>query len=76
MSRCPASWPRRSRRTCLITPDATGSPRGVKEPALRESLRVVSRPLLHAEHLAAPDLGLDVAAPLPADYAAARAAAA
>jgi 23S rRNA pseudouridine1911/1915/1917 synthase len=42
--------------------------RGVREPALRESLRVVTRPLLHAARIAVGDLGLEVEARLPDDY--------
>jgi 23S rRNA pseudouridine1911/1915/1917 synthase len=42
--------------------------RGLKEPALRRALQALARPLLHAERISAPELGLDVAAPLPGDY--------
>ncbi len=42
--------------------------RGVREPALREALAAVGRPLLHALRLAVPALGIDVTAPLPSDY--------
>lgn len=45
--------------------------RGVRDGALRDALRRVARPLLHAERVAVPALGLDVAAPLPDDFAAA-----
>jgi 23S rRNA pseudouridine1911/1915/1917 synthase len=43
--------------------------RGVREPAVRAALAALARPLLHAERLAVPEAGVDVAAPLPADYA-------
>ena len=43
--------------------------RGVKDPAWRRLLREVTRPLLHAERVTVPELGLDVEAPLPDDYA-------
>ncbi|HQQ78139.1 MAG TPA: RluA family pseudouridine synthase [Thermoanaerobaculia bacterium] len=42
--------------------------RGVKDPALRGALRRLSRPLLHAERIAVPEMGIDVASPLPKDY--------
>jgi len=42
--------------------------RGVRDPELRETLRAVGRPLLHAARLEVPELGLDVAARLPEDY--------
>jgi 23S rRNA pseudouridine1911/1915/1917 synthase len=42
--------------------------RGVKDSVRRRVLAAVTRPLLHAERIEIPDLGLDVAAPLPADY--------
>lgn len=42
--------------------------RGLREPRLREALRAVSHPLLHAEGVVVPDLALDVSAPLPEDY--------
>jgi 23S rRNA pseudouridine1911/1915/1917 synthase len=41
---------------------------GVKEPELRRVLASLSRPLLHAARLSVPELGLEVEAPLPADY--------
>ena len=41
---------------------------GVRDPELRRALAAVSRPLLHAERIEVPDLGLDVSAPLPEDY--------
>ncbi len=43
--------------------------KGVRDTALREALRAVPRPLLHAARIAIPELGLDVAAPLPEDFA-------
>jgi 23S rRNA pseudouridine1911/1915/1917 synthase len=42
--------------------------RGVRDPGRRRALQA-KRPLLHAERIAIPALGIDVAAPLPADYA-------
>ena len=42
--------------------------RGVRDPERRRALRA-PRPLLHAERVAIPALGIDVAAPLPADFA-------
>jgi 23S rRNA pseudouridine1911/1915/1917 synthase len=47
--------------------------RGVREPRLREALRGVTHPLLHAARIEVPELGIDVAAPLPPDYEALRA---
>ena len=47
---------------------------GVRDPKWRRALASVRRPLLHAERIAVADLGIDVAAPLPADYAAVLAA--
>ena len=44
--------------------------RGVRDPALRSALAAVAHPLLHAARIAVPSLGIDVEAPLPADYAA------
>jgi 23S rRNA pseudouridine1911/1915/1917 synthase len=41
---------------------------GVREPRLRAALAALSRPLLHAESIAVPELSLAVEAPLPADY--------
>ncbi len=41
---------------------------GVRDGALREALRSIRRPLLHAARIEVPDLGLDVSAPLPEDY--------
>lgn len=43
--------------------------RGVRDPGRRRALQAASRPLLHAERLAIPEVGIDVAAPLPSDYA-------
>jgi 23S rRNA pseudouridine1911/1915/1917 synthase len=43
--------------------------RGVRDPGRRRALQAASRPLLHAERVAIPDLGIEVSAPLPADYA-------
>ena len=45
--------------------------RGVRDPARKRTLAAASRPLLHAERLVIEALGIDVAAPLPEDYAAA-----
>ena len=42
---------------------------GVKEPSLRRVLAALGRPLLHAERISVPELGLEVEAPLPSDYA-------
>jgi 23S rRNA pseudouridine1911/1915/1917 synthase len=41
---------------------------GVRQAGLREALRRVARPLLHAARITVPDLGIDVSAPLPEDY--------
>jgi len=43
--------------------------RGVRERSYRQALAAVQRPLLHAERIEIPDMGIDVAAPLPEDYA-------
>ena len=43
--------------------------RGVRSASRRRALAAVSRPLLHAERVALPDLSVDVSAPLPSDYA-------
>lgn len=43
--------------------------RGVRDPRLRAALGAVGRPLLHAERISVPDLGLDVVAPLLPDHA-------
>ena len=42
--------------------------KGVRDVGLREALRSVERPLLHAARIAIPELGLEVAAPLPEDF--------
>jgi 23S rRNA pseudouridine1911/1915/1917 synthase len=42
--------------------------RGVRDRALREALAGITRPLLHAARIEIPEMGIDVAAPLPADY--------
>jgi 23S rRNA pseudouridine1911/1915/1917 synthase len=42
--------------------------RGVRNIAHRRALRDATHPLLHAERIEIPELGLDIAAPLPADY--------
>ena len=44
--------------------------RGVKDPVLRGALASVAHPMLHAARVVVPALGLDVEAPLPAEYAA------
>jgi 23S rRNA pseudouridine1911/1915/1917 synthase len=41
---------------------------GVRESSRRRALSAVARPLLHAERIAIPALGIDVSAPLPEDY--------
>jgi len=43
--------------------------RGVRVRAHRQALAAVGRPLLHAARIEVPDLDLDVAAPLPQEYA-------
>ncbi len=48
--------------------------RGVRDPGRRRALAAVTRPLLHAERIVIEELGLDVSAPLPEDYAGALAA--
>ena len=40
----------------------------VREPALRHALAQLTRPLLHAERIEIPEMGIDVSAPLPDDY--------
>ena len=40
----------------------------VEEPGLRRALAQLTRPLLHAERIEIPGMGLDVSAPLPGDY--------
>lgn len=42
--------------------------RGVRDRGLREALRRIARPLLHARRVEIPEMGIDVTAPLPADY--------
>ena len=44
--------------------------RGVRDPKLREAFAAVGHPLLHAARIAVATLGVEVEAPLPADYAA------
>lgn len=41
---------------------------GVKTPAHRRALAGVVRPMLHAERIAVPRMGIDVSSPLPSDY--------
>jgi 23S rRNA pseudouridine1911/1915/1917 synthase len=48
--------------------------RGIRDPERRRALAAVSRPLLHAERIVIQELGLDVSAPMPEDYAGALAA--
>ncbi len=43
--------------------------RGVPSGAVRTALAALTRPLLHAERLAVAEAGVDVAAPLPGEYA-------
>ncbi len=43
--------------------------RGVRDLRLRAAFAAVGRPLLHAERISVPDLGLDVVAPLQPDHA-------
>ncbi|HEY6930642.1 MAG TPA: RNA pseudouridine synthase, partial [Thermoanaerobaculia bacterium] len=43
--------------------------RGVRTPAHRRALAAARRLLLHAERIEIPDLGIEVAAPIPEDYA-------
>jgi 23S rRNA pseudouridine1911/1915/1917 synthase len=43
--------------------------RGLRDPGRRRVLAAVARPLLHAERIVIEELGIDVAAPLPEDYA-------
>ena len=42
--------------------------RGVRDPERRRALAAVRRPLLHAERIVIEGMGVDVAAPLPADW--------
>jgi 23S rRNA pseudouridine1911/1915/1917 synthase len=44
--------------------------RGVRDPVARAAFAAVSHPLLHAARVVVAPLGIDVEAPLPADYAA------
>jgi RluA family pseudouridine synthase len=48
--------------------------RGVRDPAHRQALAAVRRPLLHAARFEVQELGIDAAAPLPEDYRAVLAA--
>ncbi|MCM3877281.1 MAG: RluA family pseudouridine synthase [Thermoanaerobaculia bacterium] len=41
---------------------------GVRDPALRAALARLTRPLLHAERIEIPEMGIDVTAHLPRDY--------
>jgi 23S rRNA pseudouridine1911/1915/1917 synthase len=41
---------------------------GVRDRRLREALAGIARPLLHAARIEIPEMGIDVAAPLPGDY--------
>jgi 23S rRNA pseudouridine1911/1915/1917 synthase len=41
---------------------------GVRERSLREALAGLVRPLLHASRVEVPEMGIDITAPLPADY--------
>jgi 23S rRNA pseudouridine1911/1915/1917 synthase len=40
----------------------------LKDPSARRALARLTRPLLHAERIEVPEMGLDVSAPLPDDY--------
>jgi 23S rRNA pseudouridine1911/1915/1917 synthase len=42
--------------------------RGVRDAALRAALQLLTHPLLHAERIVVEELGIDVSAPLPAEY--------
>jgi len=42
--------------------------RGVRDRRLREALADITRPLLHAQRVEIPEMGIDVTAPLPGDY--------
>ena len=44
--------------------------RGVRDPAARTALAAITHPLLHAARVVVASLGIEVEAPLPADYAA------
>ena len=41
---------------------------GVRDRRLREALAGIARPLLHAARIEIPEMGIEVAAPLPGDY--------
>ncbi|HEX5855706.1 MAG TPA: RluA family pseudouridine synthase [Thermoanaerobaculia bacterium] len=41
---------------------------GVRDVRLREALKEIARPLLHAQRVEIPEMGIDVTAPLPGDY--------
>ena len=41
---------------------------GVRDRRLREVLAGIARPLLHAQRIEIPEMGIDVTAPLPGDY--------
>jgi 23S rRNA pseudouridine1911/1915/1917 synthase len=41
---------------------------GVRDGRLREALKGIARPLLHAARIEIPEMSLDVSAPLPGDY--------
>lgn len=41
---------------------------GVRDRRLREALAGLTRPLLHASRIEIPEMGIDVAAPMPGDY--------
>jgi len=43
--------------------------RGVRDPVVRAAFFAVAHPLLHAARVGVASLGIDVEAPLPADYA-------
>jgi len=47
---------------------------GLRRPGARRAVAALTRPLLHAIRLVLPEVGIEVEAPLPADYAAALAA--
>ena len=41
---------------------------GVRDRRLREALKGIARPLLHAQRIEIPEMDIDVTAPLPGDY--------
>jgi 23S rRNA pseudouridine1911/1915/1917 synthase len=41
---------------------------GVRDRGIREALKRIARPLLHAARIEIPEMGIDVTAPLPRDY--------